>query len=117
MATIKCPKCGAQISDKAVACKNCAYPWKRFSQIHYANFKFNDVSRTDISSDCYLFDKDFRRLANCKIGEETSFVCCEPIEVFVQMAGCMCKPSITVSVGKRYIIRLIRFGLVSVEEI
>ena len=117
MATIKCPKCGAQISSKAVACKHCAYPWKSFSTIHCVTFKFDCVARKDIDNECYIYDRNFRRLARCKLGEVTAFICCEPCEVFVEIAGCVCKPLITVSAGKKYSIRLIRFGLVAVEEL
>ncbi len=117
MATIKCPNCGAEISQKAVACKYCAYPWKSFLPIHCVNFKFAAVERKVIDSECYIFDKNFKQLANCKFGDDTAFICCEPCEVFIQMAGCMCKPSIKVSAGKSYVVRMIRFGLISVEEV
>ena len=30
MALIKCPECGKEISDKAVACVNCGYPIREF---------------------------------------------------------------------------------------
>ena len=32
MALIKCPKCGKEISDKAIACPNCGYPMNQQAQ-------------------------------------------------------------------------------------
>ena len=117
MAILKCPNCGSDITDKAIACKYCAYPWKNFSPIHCTTVKFETVTRNDIDVNCYVYDKNYKKMANCKLGEKANFICCEPYEVVIQMAGCICKPSFTVSAGKCYLVRMIRFGLVSVEEI
>lgn len=45
MALIKCPECGKEVSEKAIACPNCAYP---ISQENYAN-STNSSSNTDIN--------------------------------------------------------------------
>ena len=116
MATLKCPRCRANVSEKAVACNCCAYPAKSFLEIHKATFKFLEINREVVERDCYIYDKSYRKLAECKIGSEASFICCQPTEVLIEMAGCLCKQSVEAMAGKKYEVRLIRFGLISVKN-
>lgn len=33
MALVKCPECGKEVSDKAVSCPNCAYPFEKSNHV------------------------------------------------------------------------------------
>ncbi len=49
MAMIKCPECGKEVSDKAIACPNCAFPIAEAKNDGFIRIKLGTIKSKGIS--------------------------------------------------------------------
>lgn len=117
MALIKCPECGMEVSDKAVSCPKCAYPFKEMEQNSFVEMAFATVQNQVFNNGCYVYDLSGNELAACKQGETLSFKCTAPMTVIVKMSGCFGKPQVDVRPGEKFQVSLRGFGSVAVQKV
>ena len=115
--SLKCPRCGIDVSTDAVACCNCAYPAKSFSKIHYSVLEIYAPKICGINDICSVYDLEYRKLAQCRVGEVLKFRCTEPITVILELFGCVCKPYADILPGEKYRVNLISLGRINIEKI
>lgn len=117
MALIRCPECGAEVSNKATSCPRCAYPFKEIQRNLYVSMAFDSVQNQLFNNGCYVYDVNGKELATCKQGETLSFKCEQPMTVTVKMSGCFGKSKVNVNPGDKYQVSLRGFGKVSVQKV
>lgn len=117
MAIIKCPECGAEVSDKAMQCPKCAYPIGRQEELNSVEMSFDYVAGQFLNNSCAVYGPDGSTLASCRQGDTISFPCKERMTVTVKMSGAFGKPTVEVMPGKKYQVSITGFGKVRVQEV
>lgn len=117
MALIKCPECGKEVSDKAAACPQCAYPIKQSAAEQVVEMSFDCVSGQIFNNSCYVFGPNGDTLGKCRQGDTISFRCTAPMTVKVKMSGCFGQPTVAVAPGKMYQVSITGMGRVRVQEV
>lgn len=103
MALIKCPECGAQISDKAAACIHCGFPMavdnKEYYDVIYKGFSTQDKQgrhQAEVSMhisyftdmkiwDCLMFLRNTDQVITTGLTEENATMLCKSLAKY----GCM----------------------------
>ena len=116
MALIKCPECGTEVSDKAVACPRCAYPIAANVTDGTIQIKLNPVQyniytqrvtakqRVTISSGSkVLWEGKTGDIAEIKVDKAVRIL----IEYHTSMSqfGMSCEGTIDPSKGKKYVVQ------------
>ncbi len=117
MALIKCPECGTEVSDKAVACPKCAYPIQKAKEQQIVEMAFDAVSGQVFNNKCFVYDMSGNELASCRQGDTVSFRCEKPMTVQVKMSGCFGKPTAEVEPGGLYQVSITGMGKVRVQKV
>lgn len=117
MALIKCPECGTEVSDKAVACPKCAYPIQQAQEQKIVEMAFDAVSGQVFNNKCFVYDMNGNELASCRQGDTVSFKCEKPMTVQVKMSGCFGKPTAEVEPGGLYQVSITGMGKVRVQKV
>ena len=117
MPLIRCPECGKEVSDKAAACPQCAYPIRQSAEEQVVEMSFDCVSGQVFNNACYVYGPDGSTLAQCRQGDTISFACTSPMTVKVKMSGCFGQPTVEVSPGKMYQVSITGMGKVRVQEV
>ena len=117
MALIKCPECGTEVSDKAVACPRCAYPLQSEQIPKVIEMSFDTVSGQIFNNSCIVYDMSGNELARCRQGDTISINCDKPMSVQVKMSGCFGKPIVEVEPGGLYQVSITGMGKVRVQKV
>ena len=117
MALIKCPECGAEVSDKAAACPRCAYPIQQAESQKIVEMAFDTVSGQVFNTKCFVYDMNGNELASCRQGDTISFRCEKPMTVKIKMSGCFGKPTADVEPGGLYQVSISGMGSVRVQKV
>ena len=117
MALIKCPECGTEVSDKAVACPRCAYPIQQAQEPKIVEMSFDAVSGQVFNNKCFVYDINGNELASCRQGDTISFKCEKPMTVQVKMSGCFGKPTAEVEPGGLYQVSITGMGKVRIQKV
>lgn len=106
MAMIKCPECGAEISDRAANCVKCGCPiGGQRTVIH-----FGRVGGQMFMNKCFVYCKGEEHV--CRQGEFIELKLTQPTEIVVKMQNCFGKAQGVVEPGKNYTADINGFGKV-----
>ena len=96
MAMIKCPECGAEISDKATSCIKCGCPIS--GVLASALIKFDDPAVIRYKCTVICDGKEY----TCKQGESVEIPMVKASEIQISVSGGYGKLTTTVNPGRRY---------------
>lgn len=109
MALIKCPDCGAEISDSASACIRCGCPLR--GQKTY--IRFGRVGGQRFGTKCFVYCNGEEYA--CRQGDYIGLHLSKPTTIEVKMQNHFGRASITAEPGKTYTAD-IRFGKVTLMQ-
>lgn len=96
MAMIKCPECGAEISDRAINCIKCGCPINNVLSNVVISFEQSYAIRYRCTVSCN--GKEY----SCKQGESVEVPVSKPTEVTITISGGNGSTSTTIYPGRRY---------------
>lgn len=116
MALIKCEECGKEVSDKALQCVNCGAPIA--SKKEDVMIRFPVWKGQMLNNKCYVYNQDTDEvIASGRQGETVTFVCKEPMNIYVVVKGSFGKPEATVKPGDRYDVGYRGFGKIYLSKV
>ena len=116
MALIKCEECGKEVSDKALQCPNCGVPIA--SKKEDVMIRFPVWKGQMFNNKCYVYNKKTGEEIACgRQGETVTFVCKEPMDIYVSVKGSFGKPEATVNPGDRYDVGYRGFGKIYLSKV
>ena len=94
MALIKCPECGAEVSDRAAACIKCGCPLQESYRTTIIRFEHESVMRPKCTLICE------GKTYTCKAGESVELSLAKPTQITIRMSSK--EETMTVTPGQRY---------------
>lgn len=111
MAMIKCPECGKEISDRAVACPNCAFPIAEAKTDGIIRIKLGTIKSGLGSKQSVTISSNDKVLWEGKVGTIAEIKIDEPMNIDIKYHlnavhyGGSCSGEIDPSKGKKYFVQ------------
>ncbi len=110
MAMIKCPECGAEVSDRAATCMKCGCPVG--GQKTY--IRFGKLSFQTLRNKCFVYCNGEEHV--CRQGDYVELKLDKPAKIEAKMQGCFGSASTTAEPGKTYTVDVNTFGKVTIRN-
>ncbi len=114
MALVNCKECGKEVSDRAISCPNCGNPIKIDTTI---KVQFPKIPNQIFNTGCEILDDKGNVLTKCKQGEIAQFESNTPINITIEMNGCLDNVSILAEPGCRYKVNVRAFGTIGISKV